>query len=502
MKKVFTLLLVIILSSATTTLIHHFLLEKPDNTPIVYQVKSELSDEQAAKSPTGPNFIAGAAAPLGELPNFRKAAQKSMPTVVHITNTQNPSSVTSSPSGFFDMFDFFNDDFYGRSQQQVSTGSGVIMNRDGYIVTNWHVVENAKSITITLYNKQEYTATLVGKDEPTDLAVLKINAKGLKATTFGNSNNVHVGDWVLAVGNPFNLASTVTAGIVSAKGRDINAGGTYSIESFIQTDAAVNAGNSGGALIDTRGDLVGINSAIATLTGSYAGYSFAVPVNIVLKVVDDLIQYGVVQRGVLGVVMSNIDNDSRQSLGLESAEGVLLTRVIPGKAAEQAGLRSGDVIFKVDGKLIGGVPQLVEIIEGEYSPGDQFTVGYIRNGKKSYASVKLQNIEGREEPITDAFVNLKVLLGTVCSPLSDEQRRQWKTRNGILLAELGDGLLRRQTSIKPGCVILTVNNQSIDSPSTFYRIIDAVPKGDSVMLSGYYPASGSYRIWNYSFTMQ
>lgn len=500
MKRVLALLFVIILSSATTIIVHNFLLSREANKPLVYPVKN-ASVNLETTTVSSSNYAPSIPLP-STLPNFREAAIKSTPTVVHITNTQNPSSSSSSSSGIFDLFDFFNDDFYGRSSEKVATGSGVIMSRDGYIVTNWHVVENAKDIRITLYDKREFTANLVGKDEPTDLAVLKINAKGLKATTFGNSNDVQVGDWVLAVGNPFNLASTVTAGIVSAKGRDINSGGTYSIESYIQTDAAVNSGNSGGALINTKGNLVGINSAIATLTGSYAGYSFAVPVNIVRKVVEDIIDYGIVQRGVLGVVVSNIDHDMRENLGLNNAQGVFLKEVVPGKAADIAGLQSGDVITEIGGVPIGGVPQLHEVIEQQYSPGDNFTVAYIRNRKKMYSEVQLRNVQNTSEPVTDEFVNLKVLLGTVFEELDEAQLKQMKIRNGILLKELGDGLLRRQTYIKPGFVVMGVNNLSIDSVETFYRILDSVPKGDSVLLRGYYPASGSFRVMNYAFTMQ
>lgn len=262
-----------------------------------------------------------------------------------------------------------------------SNGSGVIISPNGYIITNFHVVENATAYNVTLNDKKEYQAKLIGTDPTTDLALLKINAKNLPVVTFGNSDFVDVGEWVVAVGNPFNLASTVTAGIVSAKARNINIlGGEYSIESFIQTDAVVNPGNSGGALVNSKGQLVGINSAILTETGVYEGYSFAIPSNLVKKVIEDLKEFGEVKRAILGVVIRDVDDDRASQLGLKEVSGVIIERVNPNSSAENAGLRQGDVILKVNGKEVTSTPELQEQV-ARYRPGDSISIDYIRNGR-------------------------------------------------------------------------------------------------------------------------
>ena len=277
--------------------------------------------------------------------------------------------------------------FFGRPQQSqqpsaMASGSGVILSNDGYIVTNNHVIEDANEIEVVLNDKRTFTAKLIGTDPNTDLALLKIEATDLPTIEIGNSDDLRVGEWVLAVGNPFNLTSTVTAGIVSAKARSINIlNSDMKIESFIQTDAAVNPGNSGGALVNTRGQLVGINTAIASQTGSYAGYAFAIPTAIMQKVVADLRQYGTVQRALLGIRMLDITQQVKDQLSLESMEGVYVGEVISGSAADKAGMKAGDVIVQVDGRPINASSQLQEQI-GRKNPGDQITI-LVRRGQRS-----------------------------------------------------------------------------------------------------------------------
>lgn len=280
-----------------------------------------------------------------------------------------------------------------RSGYRASTGSGVVISPDGYIITNYHVIEDAGSYNVTLNDKQDLQAKLIGADPTTDLALLKVNARNLTPIEFGDSDEVQTGEWVLAVGNPFNLASTVTAGIVSAKGRNINIiEGEYSIESFIQTDAVVNPGNSGGALVNTNGQLVGINTAILSETGGYEGYSFAIPSNLVKKVINDLKDYGEVKRAILGVSIMEVNAEMASDLDLPNVGGVYVRRVNPGSSAEDAGLRSGDVITRVNGKTTASVAELQEQV-ARYRPGENISLEFFRDGKKQRrSSVRLKSL--------------------------------------------------------------------------------------------------------------
>ena len=320
----------------------------------------------------------GQAAPQGIAPvDFTQAAERSVEAVVHVKTKYYRQQ-------YVDPFYHF---FFGRPQQSqqpsaMASGSGVILSNDGYIVTNNHVIESANEIEVVLNDKRTFAAQLIGTDPNTDLALLKIEATNLPTIEIGNSDDLRVGEWVLAVGNPFNLTSTVTAGIVSAKARSINIlNSDMKIESFIQTDAAVNPGNSGGALVNTRGQLVGINTAIASQTGSYAGYAFAIPTAIMQKVVADLRQYGTVQRALLGIRMLDITQQVKDQLSLESMEGVYVGEVISGSAADKAGMKAGDVIVQVDGRPINASSQLQEQI-GRKNPGDQIII-LVRRGHRS-----------------------------------------------------------------------------------------------------------------------
>ncbi len=305
-------------------------------------------------------------AAVAGLPDFREISKRTTPAVVNIT-------------------------IIDEKGYRVASGSGVTISSDGYIITNQHVVEDAKKIEVTFPNKKQYSAALIGNDPTTDLALLKINATGLPMVYFGNSDEVSVGEWVLAVGNPFNLTSTVTAGIVSAKGRNIDIlESAYAIESFIQTDAVVNPGNSGGALLNTAGELIGINTAIITESGGYEGYSFAIPSNLVRKIMLDLREYGKVQRAVLGVEIQEVNSRIAKEAGLRNSDGVLITRISEGGSAEEAGLQMGDIILSIDNKKVTNVPQLQEQV-ARYRPGDNISLEYFRNGRR----LKENNVELR-----------------------------------------------------------------------------------------------------------
>lgn len=318
--------------------------------------------------------------------DFTKAAERSMNSVVHIKATESrQSAIQRQRQNPF--LQFFGGADFG---QRSGTGSGVIYTSDGYIITNNHVVDFADEFEVTLHDNREFRARLVGKDESTDMAVIKIDANDLQAIDLGNSDDVKVGEWVLAVGNPFDLTSTVTAGIVSAKGRDINIIKGYSpIESFIQTDAAVNPGNSGGALVDVNGRLIGINSAIATPTGSFAGYSFAIPVNLAKRIADDLVKYGEYRRAYLGVDIATMDGNLAERLNIDFVPGVYIAEVLEGGSAAAAGLQGGDIITKINGKNVTTLPELRELV-GRSKPGDTLALVVKRKGRDMEIPVKLR----------------------------------------------------------------------------------------------------------------
>jgi len=321
--------------------------------------------------------------------DFKAPAQKAMPVVVSIVASESETAArkrrnnrSNDPFG-----NFFGNPFGGPS---MGSGSGVIISEEGYIVTNNHVVENADQVEVTLYDNRQFRAKVIGTDKSTDMAVLKIDARGLPTLPYADSDKAEIGEWVLAVGNPFDLTSTVTAGIISAKGRDIDLiQGEGSIEAFIQTDAAVNPGNSGGALVDANGKLLGINTAIATNTGTFSGYSFAIPVNIMRKIVDDIIQYGSYQRAFLGINIMDMDSDLAQEMGLDFSQGVVIQSLIEGGAAQYSGLQPEDVITKVNSQSIKTVPELQEIV-GRAKVGDTIKVVVNRKGKTKEIPVRLK----------------------------------------------------------------------------------------------------------------
>jgi Do/DeqQ family serine protease len=358
-------------------------------TQLLQKEQAPRINESSANAPARQvNYTYGGLPPAFD---FTKAAEKAMPAVVHIKATESKEAAIERQRQYYNPFRYFFGDAYDNyAQPRSGTGSGVIYSEDGYILTNNHVVDFANEFEVTLYDNREFKARLVGKDENTDMAVIKIDAKDLPAIELGNSDDVKVGEWALAVGNPFDLTSTVTAGIVSAKSRDINIiKKGLAIESFIQTDAAVNPGNSGGALVDINGKLIGINSAIATPTGTFAGYAFAIPVNLARKIADDLIKYGTFKRAYLGVDIAAMDSYLAQELEVPFTKGVAVVGLDPDGSAAQAGIREKDIITKINGKTVTSTSELREMI-GRSSIGETVSLTVVRNGKENDVPVRLR----------------------------------------------------------------------------------------------------------------
>ena len=419
------------------------------------------------------------------LPDFTEAAANTVHAVVHIkTEYQRKSSVYDY---FVDFRDFFGDRTpRGGNAPIIATGSGVIISPDGYIVTNNHVVTESNKVEVTLNDKRTFNAEIVGLDPSTDLALLKIDAKDLPYTVYGNSDQLKVGEWVLAVGNPFNLTSTVTAGIVSAKARNINILGSpdgSAIESFIQTDAAVNRGNSGGALVNTRGELVGVNAAIASGTGYYAGYSFAIPSNIVRKVVADLKEFGTVQRGFMGVSIRELDSKLAAEQGISDIRGVYVAEVTENGSARDAGIRSGDIIMNIEGVAVNSTSELLEIV-GQHRPGDKVNVAVKRNNKDLSFNVTLRNRDGDTKPVKREEVNVDLVLGASFEPVSDDLKSQLGIENGLQVSKLGDGKLRN-AGIRQGFIITQIDGKRITNRQDLANAL-ASKKG-GVLVEGIYP---------------
>jgi serine protease Do len=404
-------------------------------------------------------------------------------SVVHI-HTQ--STVTFSRDPYYEYF-------FGPAPRQQgiqqSSGSGVIIDSDGYVVTNNHVVQGADKITVTLNNNKTYTAKVIGTDPGTDIALLKVDGSNLPAISFGNSDEVKLGEWVLAVGNPFNLTSTVTAGIVSAKSRNIHIlesnpdANVFPIESFIQTDAAVNPGNSGGALVNSKGELIGINTAIASQTGSYSGYSFAVPVNLVQKVTSDLRKFGVVQRAFLGVNIRDIDHELAEKIGLSDVKGVYVGGLVAEGAAEKGGIKEGDVIISVGNVNINTVPQLQEQV-GRYRPGDEVNIRIMRDKKEMIVPVKLRNSEGTTAIVKKEDIEIKTVHGAAFGKVSVEEKNLLKLKGGAKVITLSSGKIA-SAGIKKGFIITRIDQQEITNPEQVYKILEG--KKGSVIVEGYYP---------------
>lgn len=441
----------------------------------------------------------------GQYPNFTAAAENTVNCVVHIMTKYNPKTTSHNnsrggvPNG--DLFDFFFGDRGGfqqiQPQPRSASGSGVILEKDGYIVTNNHVVEGADSITVVLNDKRSFVAKIIGTDPSTDLALIKIEGNDFPTVKIGDSENLRVGEWVLAVGNPFNLTSTVTAGIVSAKARNINIlSGDMKIESFIQTDAAVNPGNSGGALVNTRGELVGINAAIASQTGSYSGYSFAIPVTIMTKVVNDLKQYGVVQRALLGVMVQDITSELAKEKGLSVLDGAYVANVNENSAAKDAGIEVGDVIIKVNGKSVSSVPEVQEQVS-KFSPGNTINVTVIRKKKEVTIPVVLKNQKGDTKIVKQS--NVSADLGAVFELTSDADKEKYGISSGLTVKSVTKGGKFAVNGIQPGFIIVKANNQAVNSVDDLQNIVNSCKKNSdkkfneqALFISGLYNGKVTY----------
>lgn len=426
--------------------------------------------------------------------DFSFASQKATAAVVHIKSTMKAERAVSQQvpdelKEFFGGRSPFGDDGpqRGRSERSQASGSGVIINPDGYIVTNNHVIQGAESLEVTLADKRTFKAKVIGSDPNTDIALIQIDAKDLPALSFGNSENVKVGQWVLAVGNPFNLTSTVTAGIVSAKGRSINILGENSkapVESFIQTDAAVNPGNSGGALVDLNGNLIGINTAIASQTGSYTGYSFAVPSSIAHKVVEDISKFGSVQRGYLGVGISELDGAKVKSFDLKVYEGVRVENFAEQSAAREAGIKVGDVITKIDGHLIVSVAQLQEAI-AQHKPSDKVLVNVNRDGVDKEVTVTLKSNTGTL--VAEKSAQTLDNLGIELQDLTAQQKRTLDVEEGVIVSQINAGKVRQNTDMQDGFVITKIDKIPVGNVQQAMKALE--DKKGGVMIEGVYPGS-------------
>ena len=468
---------------------------------VVFSVVA-FTKTNAATSPEQVPAPVVSSMPAGQPVDLTYAAEKSLPAVVYIKNTQNSKVQTVEYSDPFE--DFFSDPFGGffgrgqgngnggRRQRQVQTpkrtaaGSGVIISADGYIVTNNHVVDGADELTVTLNDNKEYSARVIGADATTDLALIKIDAKQLPAIVIANSDDVKVGEWVLAVGNPLGLNNTVTAGIVSAKARTMGQG----VQSMIQTDAAINQGNSGGALVNTRGELIGINAMIYSQTGSNIGYGFAIPTTIMNKVVDDLKKYGNVQRAMIGIQGSDVNNyvDAEKEKGNEvdlgTMEGIYIGKVIDDGAAADAGLKEGDVITHIDGQKIKSFGELQNVI-AQKRPGDKITINYLRNKKKQSATLTLKNEQGNTKVVKNADIDV---LGGQFRAITDQQKEQFNIGYGLEVLKVNGGKLK-DVGMPKGFIIQRINDESIKTIEDLQKVVkDASTSKEPVLyVQGIYP---------------
>ena len=446
------------------------------------------------------------AAVSGQPVDLTYAAEKALPAVVHIKYVQNSKvqtvEVEQDPfSDFFGPFGFFGypDQGNGKQKRKVqtpkkeATGSGVIISSDGYIVTNNHVVNGADELTVTLNDNREFSARIIGTDPNTDLALIKINGKSLPTLPVGDSDNLKVGEWVLAVGNPYNLSSTVTAGIVSAKARSMGGEGSNGpqISSFIQTDAAINPGNSGGALVNAKGELVGINAMLYSQTGSYSGYGFAIPTTIMNKVVDDLKQYGTVQRAVLGIrggdVLNyiNAQKDENKEVDLGTNEGVYIAEVSDGSSASAAGIVKGDVIIEADGKKITKMSELQELLSRK-RPGEKVTLTYLHNKAKRSKTVTLMNAQGNTKVIKTADLDM---LGASFRPVTEQQKKEFDLSFGLEVTKVGKGAIK-DSGIEQGFIMQYANDTPLKSISELQELVKSAStsKDPVLIVKGVWPS--------------
>ena len=415
-------------------------------------------------------------------PDFTYAAESAVDAVVYV-KVKATQAAPEMPGSIFDFFFGMPQQGSPRQREKVGSGSGVIIREDGYIVTNNHVIEGATEIEVTLNNNEKYTAVLVGADPATDVALLKVEATGLPFIPFADSDKLRLGEWVIAIGSPYDLRSTITAGIVSAKGRSMpNYSGEFKIESFIQTDAAVNPGNSGGALVDKAGRLVGINTAIISQTGSYTGYSFAVPSNIVKKIVYDLIDFGSVKRAMLGITMQPIDDKIADELKLSSRNGVYIVEVLKNSAADKAGMKKGDVLVAVDSVKIT-TPSSVQEVVSRFSPGDKAQITVLRDGKEKLVEVEFKGTAQENGTVADD--GSVAFFGSAIKEADKDTLAKFGLKNGVQIVDLGEGKLKEAGAVE-GFIILYVNDQPVKSPQEVVEIVKKSKR--SVFIEGITPS--------------
>ncbi|HQE12296.1 MAG TPA: trypsin-like peptidase domain-containing protein [Flavipsychrobacter sp.] len=467
----------VIITAAITSLITFFLFAKfQDKLPFAVEATNSMPVNYANYKLVGAQGVPPA--------DFEQIASASVQAVVHVkTQTKGRTVIAKSDDDFLNQF-FGPQQYY--LPPQTGSGSGVVVSPDGYIVTNYHVVTNADKVTVTFNDRYTTEAKVIAKDAATDIALLKVADKGLPYIEFGNSDNVRLGQWVLAVGYPLTLDATVTAGIVSAKSRSIGVNRTQSasaIESFIQTDAAVNPGNSGGALMNTQGQLIGINSAIASPTGYYTGYSYAIPANLVKKVIDDLKQFGTVQRAYLGVQLMR--QQDKTAINNKRNSGVYVADAPINGGAYQAGIRKNDYITRVNDVTVNSEPELLEQV-ARFKPGDNVSVTYNRDGKEYNTTVLLKNVNGTTAVLKGQTASISEVLGAAMRPLSLEEKNRYGAENGVLVTKIARGVLSQQTTMKNGFVILKANDQEVNSADDIQQVI---AENGSVKLGGFYPGN-------------
>ena len=489
-KNVIVILLVAIVSSLVTLAGYNIMIRNNGNRFAVGTSDKATSEEIGAIADSfdqDQNILLTNLTTSDGYPDFTEAASRSVDGVVHVKTKSISQQQYMNP---FDFFFGFGDRGPAQPREQVGFGSGVIISKDGYIITNNHVVENATEVLVSLNDNREFTAKVVGTDKMSDIALLKIDGTEFPYLTFGNSDALQVGEWVLAVGNPFNLTSTVTAGIVSAKNRGNVMGGGLGIQSFIQIDAAVNPGNSGGALVNTRGELVGINTAIYSQTGNFAGYAFAVPISIAGKIAADLKEYGAVQRAYLGIKVPNIENirreDPEKARELSQIKGVMVEDFGERSSAKAAGIQKGDILTAINNVPIRNFAELQSQLN-RFRPGDKISVTVDRNGNNRNFNVELKNDAGNTE-ITRSTDPVSAL-GATFKPVPEETKRKLGISSGIEIASVDNNGLFKKEGINKGFIIMRMNNTPVNSESDVNRIIAATKtREDKVLLvAGFYP---------------
>ena len=492
-KQVLTIILVAILSATVALFGYDYMQKKNVSTKHSNRVESEFSRNFSQDFEQDNVRLSNMTTSQG-YPDFTEAAKKTIHGVVHVKTTKAPSKRRQQAVDPFEYFFGFGNRDYGPPQPQVGFGSGVIISKDGYIITNNHVVAGASELSVTLNDNREFIATVIGADQKTDIALIKIEGNDFDYVSFGNSDNLEVGEWVLAVGNPFNLTSTVTAGIVSAKNRSniVGQGQEQGLQSFIQIDAAVNPGNSGGALVNTRGELVGINTAIYSETGNFAGYAFAIPISIAGKIASDIKEYGSVQHAKLGISFSNPDyykeNDPEEYRELQKIVGVRIDDFSERSPAKAAGIEKGDIIKSINSVPLKDFKELQNQI-GRYRPGDKVKVVVDRKGKELSYTVELINDQGNTE-ITKVTNGIDIL-GATFGDISDGKKQQLGINSGVEVTEVkNDGKFRKE-GINKGFIILRINNMPVNSEEDIAKIIQMTSSANAedkaILIAGFYP---------------